>query len=60
MGFKCPKCKKDFGYDRESFEKHYNECTGISVEKARSVVMENSVELTKDIAIDSIIDLIKD
>lgn len=29
MGFKCPKCKQDFYYDKFAFEKHYDQCAGL-------------------------------
>lgn len=28
MGFKCPNCKKDFGFDKKALEKHLNEESG--------------------------------
>ena len=46
MSFKCPKCKKDFGYEREELEKHLvknKEC----LEKSISLLLDNMHKRSK-------------
>ena len=41
MGFRCPKCKKDFGYDREKLQEHFSENDACAFESVMNIVERN-------------------
>lgn len=44
MGFRCPKCRQDFGADKSAFEKHLDD-EGISYDYA-SLAAANLADIT--------------
>ena len=47
MGFKCPKCHKDFGIDKKSLEEHTMQCASITLNDLVEAIDANTEEVTK-------------
>lgn len=47
MGYRCPNCKKDFGNDRDAFQKHLSNNLNCSV-KAISIFHDRLEEAVKE------------
>lgn len=41
MGFRCPNCKRDFGYNREELQKHFSENDACAFESVMAIVEKN-------------------
>lgn len=58
MGFRCPKCKKDFGSNKDDFQKHLLECTGNTLNEYAASALVNSEEQAKQTYVRSMLDCI--
>lgn len=55
MGFRCPKCHKDFGIDKKSLEEHVMQCAGIALNALVEEIDANTEEVTQVTVINGII-----
>ena len=55
MGFKCPKCHKDFDVDKKSLEEHMLQCAGIALNDLVTEIDANTEEVTQVTFINGII-----
>lgn len=60
MGFRCIKCKQDFGKDKDALSKHMAICTGIRCEAIEEAIVNTSEHITTCIATKSEIQAIAD
>lgn len=54
MGYRCIRCKKDFGSDKKALESHLLICTGLTENEIVKSVEENSESITTDIVMNSL------
>lgn len=57
MGFRCPKCNKEFGKDKASFERHRNVCCR---EITDDFILENSEEITTVVLLKNLKEIAKE
>ena len=50
MGFRCIKCKQDFGKDKDAFSEHIAICTGVQKDTLEKAVITTCEHVTKCIA----------
>lgn len=53
MGFRCPKCHKDFGVDKKSMEEHIYHYASISLDDLMESIDANTEDVTKVIVLHS-------
>lgn len=49
MGFKCPKCHKDFGTNKSALKDHLVKCGNLDFDDLLNVIDSNSEEITINI-----------
>ncbi len=47
MGFRCPKCHKDFGVNKKALEEHIPQCAGIALNDLLEAVDAKTKDVTK-------------
>lgn len=46
MGFRCPKCHKDFGVDKKALEDHMYQCSSTTLNDLVEAIDTNTEEVT--------------
>ena len=59
MGFRCLKCRQDFGKDKVALSEHIAICTGAQKDTIEKVLIDTSEYITKCIMTNSMIDNMK-
>ena len=55
MGFRCPKCHKDFGVDEKSLKEHIYQCSGIAFNDLLEAINAKPEDVTKVMVLHSML-----